>query len=552
MSKTFALETLKIRMGDADLAPLDLHLRIQRALRALVLDGDLDPGVKLPATRALAQLLGVARDTVENAYVQLQRDGFIARRKGSGSYVSETIGAELRGSARRRAPQRERRATAQPAAPAAGLSRRGRAIFDSGGVADQQTIQAFATGLPETRTFPTDVWERLQRQVMKDHRGHVLLHGDPQGAEPLRRAIATYLNLERGARIRAEQIVVLSSTRQALFLCAQLLADAGKPILLENPGYFGARKAFEFAEARVVPIDVDAHGIRTDLLRADRSGASCVYVTPSHQYPTGATLSLARRLDLTRWAAENGKWIIEDDYDSEFHYDGLPTACVQGLDRHGRTIYLGTFSKTLYPGLRMGYMALPDELVGAFSRARSIVDGHTPQVLQLTLARFMADGHYNAHVRAMRKLYAGRREAMLEAVGKHLAGVARAASRRRTAGAVPAGTGMVRGRHHPPRRAGGAGAAGPGAPVCGTARAAGLAAGLCLAQRARDRPGHAAPGGRDKEEGVGGLAPRREVARGRPEAPNQPLRLRKAPTPQATAIASRAPAMVRRKSASPW
>ncbi|WP_343720068.1 GntR family transcriptional regulator, partial [Achromobacter dolens] len=186
MSKTFALETLKIRMGDADLAPLDLHLRIQRALRALVLDGDLDPGVKLPATRALAQLLGVARDTVENAYVQLQRDGFIARRKGSGSYVSETIGTELRGSARRRAPQRERRATAQPSAPAAGLSRRGRAIFDSGGVTDQQTIQAFATGLPETRTFPTDVWERLQRQVMKDHRGHVLLHGDPQGAEPLR------------------------------------------------------------------------------------------------------------------------------------------------------------------------------------------------------------------------------------------------------------------------------------------------------------------------------------------------------------------------------
>lgn len=185
MSKTFTLETLKIRMGDADLAPLDLHQRIQRALRALVLDGDLDPGVKLPATRALAQSLGVARDTVENAYVQLQRDGFIARRKGSGSYVSETIGTELRGSARRRALSRERRpASAQSIAPAAGLSRRGRAIFDSGGVADQQSVQAFATGLPETRSFPLAVWERLQRQVLRDHRGHVLLHGDPQGAEP--------------------------------------------------------------------------------------------------------------------------------------------------------------------------------------------------------------------------------------------------------------------------------------------------------------------------------------------------------------------------------
>ena len=429
MSKTFALETLKIRMADADLRALDLHLRIQRALGALILDGGLAAGVKLPATRALAQSLGVARDTVENAYVQLQRDGFIARRKGSGSYVSESIGAELRGAARRRGrPPARHAAGVRPAAVAGGpgLSRRGQAIHDSGGVADQQSIQAFATGLPETRTFPVAVWERLQRQVLKDHRGHVLLHGDPQGAEPLRKAIATYLNLERGAKVRADQIVVLSSTRQALFLCAQLLGDAGRPILLENPGYFGARKAFEFAEARVVPIDVDAQGIRTDLLRADRSGAACVYVTPSHQYPTGATLSLERRLELTRWAGEAGKWIIEDDYDSEFHYDGLPTACVQGLDKHGRTLYLGTFSKTLYPGLRVGYMALPDALVAAFSRARSIIDGHTPQILQLTLARFMDDGHYNAHVRAMRKLYGARREAMLEAVGRHLAGVARA------------------------------------------------------------------------------------------------------------------------------
>jgi len=299
-------------------------------------------------------------------------------------------------------------------------------IFESGGVTDQQAVQAFATGLPETRTFPTDVWERLQRQALKQHRGQVLLHGDPQGAPPLRKAIASYLNLERGANVSADQILVLSSTRQALFLCAQLLVDAGKPILLENPGYFGAKKAFEAAEARIVPIDVDAQGIRTDLLRADRSGANCVYVTPSHQYPTGATLSLARRLELTRWAAETGKWIIEDDYDSEFHYEGLPTACVQGLDKYQRTLYIGTFSKTLYPGLRMGYMALPPELVSAFAYARSILDGHTPQIQQLTLARFMEDGHYNAHVRAMRKLYASRRDAMLQALDKHMDGIATA------------------------------------------------------------------------------------------------------------------------------
>lgn len=421
MAKTFELETLKMRLNDAEFELLNLHQRIQRALRALILDGALGPGVKLPATRALATSLGVARDTVENAYVQLHRDGFIARQKGSGSYVSETVGTELRGAARKRMKlQDHKRSTMEPGA---GLSRRGRMILDSGGTIDQQVIKAFATGLPETRTFPTDVWERLQRQALKDYRAQVLLHGDPQGAMPLRKTIAAYLNLERGAKAAPEQILVLSSTRQALFLCAQLLVDAGKPILMENPGYYGAKKAFESTEARVVPIDVDAQGIRTDLLRADRSGADCVYVTPSHQYPTGATLSLERRLELISWAAENGKWIIEDDYDSEFHYDGLPTACVQGLDKYQRTIYIGTFSKTLYPGLRMGYMVIPPELVSAFARARSIMDGHTPQILQLTLARFMEEGHYNAHVRAMRKLYAGRREILLEAIDRHLAGI---------------------------------------------------------------------------------------------------------------------------------
>ncbi|EPL09977.1 hypothetical protein ALP29_03905 [Pseudomonas syringae pv. avii] len=424
MAQTFELETLKIRLNDAEFQRLDLHLRIQRALRALILEGALDAGLKLPATRVLAKTLGVARDTVENAYVHLHRDGFIVRREGSGSYVSEAVGTELRGAARQRINMQDTQRS--DAVPGAGLSRRGRMMFDTGGVTDQQAVKAFATGLPETRTFPVDIWARLQRQAMKDYRGNVLLHGDPQGAEPLRKAIATYLNLERGAKCSPNQILVLSSTRQALYLCAQLLVDAGKPILLENPGYYGAKKAFEAAETQVVPIEVDALGIRTDLLRADRSGANCVYVTPSHQYPTGATLALERRLELINWAAEQGKWILEDDYDSEFHYDGPPIACVQGLDPYQRTIYLGTFSKTLYPGLRMGYMVLPAELVSAFTYARSIMDGHTPQILQLTLARFMEDGHYHAHVRAMRKLYAARRAVMLTAIGKHLKGIATA------------------------------------------------------------------------------------------------------------------------------
>ncbi len=421
MTKTFEFETLKMQLNDAELKGLNLHQRLQRTLRNLILDGTLDSGLKLPATRILAKSLGIARDTVESAYMQLYRDGFIIRKAGSGSYVSETIGAKLQGITQKRIKQLDH--TRNMMILESGLSQRGQVILNSGGVIDQQEIKAFATGLPETRNFPTNIWERLQRQALNEYRVHVLLHGDPQGAEPLRKAIATYLNLERGAKVTPDQILVLSSTRQALFLCAQLLVDVGEPILMENPGYFGAKKAFESAETRIIPIDVDSQGIRTDLLQADHSDANCIYVTPSHQYPTGVTLSLTRRLELIHWAAENNKWIIEDDYDSEFHYDGLPTACIQGLDQFQRTIYLGTFSKTLYPGLRMGYMIVPHELIRAFTYARSIMDGHTPQILQLTLAYFMEHGHYNAHVRAMRKLYAGRRETMLNAIDTHLKGI---------------------------------------------------------------------------------------------------------------------------------
>ena len=421
MTNIFELDTLKIRIADPKLASLELRIRVQRALRQLILDGVLAPGSRLPATRTLSRSLSVSRDTVEMAYVQLRLDGYVSRRAGSGSFVSDKIGPNFLGmsKARGRLPVLE---SAQDL-PSVALSERGQRIFASGGVADQQVVKAFATGLPETRTFPVEIWARLQRQTLKDCRSSVLLHGDPQGAEPLRQAIAHYLNLERGARVTADQVLVLSSTRQALFLCAQVLVDAGQPILMEDPGYFGARKAFEMAQLQIVPLPVDEKGLRIDSLRADRSGANTVYVTPSHQYPTGVTLALERRLELTAWAAERQGWIIEDDYDSQFHYEGLPTACVQGLDAHQRTLYLGTFSKSLFPGLRMGYMVLPQALVKPMTCARSILDGHTPQIAQLTLARFMEAGHFGAHIRSMRKVYAARRDAMANAVQRYLSGI---------------------------------------------------------------------------------------------------------------------------------
>lgn len=424
MAKTFALETLTIRMADPTWAASDLHVRIQRALRELIMDGELAPGARLPATRGLSQSLGVARDTVEAAYLQLQRDGYIVRREGSGSFVSTAINTRLVGKAVKSAKKHAAKDATETAKAA--LSIRGAAMVSIGEASIAPVNQAFVAAIPEMRSFPVAVWDRLQRQVMREQGSDALMYGEPQGAKPLRAAIARYLNLERGANVTAEQVCIVHSTRQALFICAQVLVDAGQSICMEDPGYYWARKAFESANLQVVPIAVDQHGLRTDLLAADKSGARCVFITPSHQFPTGVTLSLERRLELIRWAHDNHGWIIEDDYDSEFHYNGAPTACVQGLDTFARTIYMGTFSKTLYPGLRISYMVLPDALVAPMVTAKSILDGHATAVAQYTLARFMEEGHFSSHVRTMRKLYAVRREAMLSAITTYLGGIVKA------------------------------------------------------------------------------------------------------------------------------
>lgn len=278
----------------------------------------------------------------------------------------------------------------------------------------------FAPGVPETRSFPLPLWERLERQVLKEVGTHALLHGDPRGAEPLRRAIADHVNLERGARATAGRVLVLTSSQQALALCANMLLDPGDRIFIEDPAYYGARKAFDAAGLDCVPICVDGQGIMVERIMDDPRCARAASLTPSHQFPTGATLTLDRRLALIEWAARHRAWIIEDDYDSEFHYAGKPTACVQGLDPHDRTIYIGTFTKSLFPGLRIGYVVLPPQLVKPMTVARTLLDGHTASIAQLTLARFMEGGHFGAHVRAMRGIYAQRLDVLAGLVRKHL------------------------------------------------------------------------------------------------------------------------------------
>jgi len=406
------LESVKASLAHPAHAAVPLHARIQRAIRQLIVDGALGAGKPLPASRALAKSLGVSRDTIESAYAQLHAEGFIDRRVGSGSFVAEmtefTPGRRL---TRRDTLQRNQ---------APNLSRRGAAMFRNGGVREMQSPRPFAHGMPETRSFPLQLWERLERQVLKEAGAGVLLHGDPQGAQALRRAIADYVNLERGARATADRVLVLTSSQQAMTLCANMLLDPGDRIFVEDPGYYGARKAFDAAGLECVPISVDHQGILVEQIMAQPSKAKAVFLTPSHQFPTGATLALDRRLALIEWAARRQAWIIEDDYDSEFHYVGRPTACVQGLDPHDRTIYVGTFTKALFPSLRIGYVVLPPQLVKPMTVARTLLDGHTASIAQLTLARFIEGGHFGAHIRAMRGVYAERLGVLTSLVHEHL------------------------------------------------------------------------------------------------------------------------------------
>ncbi len=416
MFKHAQLESVKAWIGDPAHGALPLHARIQRAIRQLILDGVLDVGRPLPASRALARSLDVSRDTVETAYSQLHAEGFIERRVGSGSFVSERA---------QRLPGRGTTQRAGAHMETLRLSQRGKAMFQGGGVRDFLTPRPFAPGVPETRSFPLQTWERLERQVLKEYGTLALLPSPPQGMEPLRRAIADYVNLERGAHATPERVLVLTSSQQALSLCATVLLDVGDRIFIEDPVYHGARKAFDAAGLECVPVPLDADGMQVEHLHdaapTPKESAKAVFLTPSHQFPTGATLALDRRLAVIEWARQQQAWIIEDDYDSEFHYAGKPTACVQGLDPHERTIYIGTFTKSLFPGLRIGYMVLPSRLVAPMTLARTLLDGHSAPIPQLTLARFIEGGHFGAYVRTMRSVYAERRDVLARLVREHLA-----------------------------------------------------------------------------------------------------------------------------------
>ncbi|MBA4262512.1 MAG: GntR family transcriptional regulator [Comamonadaceae bacterium] len=392
------------RLGAQDALPL--HRQLYEALRRALLDGKLGPGERLPSSRDLAQDLNLSRNTVVAAINQLGVEGYLESRVGSGTFVNDNV-------PRVNAATRSRSLGAPVAAPGR-LSTRGQALATTF-CATQLEVQPFTPGIPDFSAFPLTLWQRLQNKHWRMTYPDMLDYNDSGGYAPLRRAIADYLRVFRSVQLEADQVIVTTGTQQSLELCARLLADHGDSVWLEDPAYWGAAKAFMASGLALHPVPVDDQGIRPTAAD-DAHPPRLIYLTPSHQYPTGAVMSLARRHQLLATARAHSAWVLEDDYDSEYRFSGPPISSLEGLDADGRVLYMGTFSKVLYPGIKLGYLIVPKPLVADFKQAHYDLNRPGQMPLQAALAEFIEMGHFSSALRRARQSYAERRAALLEAL----------------------------------------------------------------------------------------------------------------------------------------
>ncbi|HEX4441842.1 MAG TPA: PLP-dependent aminotransferase family protein [Thermoanaerobaculia bacterium] len=397
-----------------------LYRQLYDGYRQAILDRRLRAGQRLPSTRSLAVELGVSRIPVLNAFEQLLAEGYFESRVGSGTFVAQSLPDV--------AVRPHGRATPSRGLPA-GVSR-ARVIGRRAGELARDTPGrwfggpgAFNVGQPPVDRFPLKIWHRLVARHSRRFDPALLHYGPPLGMLRLREQVASYLRTARAVRCEADQIMVVSGSQQALDLTARTLLDERSPVWLEEPGYFGARKALTMAGARIVPVRVDEEGLDVEAGIRKSPRARAVFVTPSHQFPLGATMSAARRLLLLDWARRSGAWIIEDDYDSEYRFGNLPIPALQGLDRDARVIYFGTFTKLLFPSLRLGYIVLPRDLVGPFEAVRRSMDLFTPTLHQAVLADFIEEGHFERHIRRTRILCRERRTALVESLEEHFGSI---------------------------------------------------------------------------------------------------------------------------------
>ncbi len=387
-----------------------LHRQIYDSFRAMILERRLQPGQQIPSTRALADELGISRIPVLGAYAQLLAEGYIESRSGAGTFVTTSLS--------------DRFLSARPAAarsvnepPSGAVSRVSKLLpvertpwFPSSG--------AFSVGQIAYDHFPFRVWSDLVTHHARKVRAGSMNYSDPMGSEEFREVIATYLRAARAVHCEVSQIMVVNGSQHALDLSARVLLDPDSPVWIEEPGYELLRHALTLSGCRLIPVPVDSEGLDVAVGVRLCPNARVAYVTPSHQYPLGATMSAARRLQLLEWAHSSGAWIVEDDYDSEYRYESMPVASMQGLDTGSRVIYIGTFSKTLFPSLRLGYMVIPPSLVDRFLAVRRANDLFPSDLYQAALAEFMSRGHFARHIRKTRQLYAERRNALTQALRK--------------------------------------------------------------------------------------------------------------------------------------
>lgn len=387
-----------------------LYRQLFDSLREAILIGLLKPGVRLPSTRNLAQDLSIGRNTVIAAYDQLIAEGYLEAKTGAGTRVATiTPDALSRVSAARSAQPKH--ATREKAVS---LSARGELLAGTERLGADPNQSAFQPGLPALDEFPFAVWSRLVGHRTAHPLIDTLGYYHIGGYQPLREAVASYLGAARAVQCDPEQIIIVTGAQAALDLTVRMMTDPGDRVLIEEPGYLGARGAFLAAGADVQPVPVDEDGINIAQARPGGHPAKLVYVTPSYQYPLGVTMSLQRRLQLLDWAHANNAWIVEDDYDSEYRYRGYPLSALHGLDHGQRVVYMGTFSKTMFPALRLAYVVVPRELSDAFRQAVRHTGQDSPLIEQAALTDFMNEGYYASHLRRMRRLYADRQQRFIE------------------------------------------------------------------------------------------------------------------------------------------
>jgi GntR family transcriptional regulator/MocR family aminotransferase len=405
---------IRLELDDRSRTPL--FRQVYQQLRELILSGVLPAGTRLPSGRELAQRHNVARVTISAAVEQLAVEGYVISRVGSGTFVAGDLPEMATASDKVR--------TFAPA-----LSDWGTRVLSVGSdaripaPATRQAID-FGFGRSFPHTFPYDIWRRLLARYLSTDDTMLSRYGSAAGFNPLREAVGHYLARQRGVRCAPEQVVIVSGMQQALDILGRLLLNNGDQVLVESPGYAGAFELFRTFGAELTALPVDDEGFPVEQIPSG-SQARFVFVTPSNQFPKGGTMPLARRLALLQWAGRAGALILEDDYDGELRYSSHPIAALQGLDNEGRVVYLGTFSKVLFPTLRLGYVVLPPPLLSPFLQAKRLIDRGAPTLTQAAVADFIAEGHFERHLRRLRREYGRRRQVLVEALQKELPGEVR-------------------------------------------------------------------------------------------------------------------------------